>query len=159
MIQGLKQNWRQALVRWYDALRQASVHCWPRRQASVEGESGWFASRVISGGPVHVVEETDADVIISATFPRLAFTQVTLEMAGDRLLIQGKTPRRVPAVGTWHADTKSRYDVRIRSAVLPCPVDLTNARVIRKHDLVQITIPKKTEEPLPWGKGKGQGIG
>jgi HSP20 family molecular chaperone IbpA len=159
MMQDLKQNWRQALMRWYDILRQASVHGWPRRQASVQGEPGWFASQVISGGSVHTVEETEAEVIIIATFPRLALTQVTMEMAGDRLLIQGKTPRRVSPSDTWPTDTRGRYDVRIRSAVLPCAVDLTHARMIRKHDTVQITVPKKTEEPLQRGKGKEQGIG
>lgn len=159
MIQGLTSSWRQTLVHWYDALREAGRHCWPQRQAVVEGEASWLASRVISGGPVQAVEETKVDVIIHATFPRLAFTEVTMEMAGDRLLIQGKTPRKVPTAETRYANAKGKYELRICSAVLPCAVDLMHAKTSRKHDMVQITIPKKPPETLQRGTEKGQEIG
>jgi HSP20 family molecular chaperone IbpA len=105
------------------------------------------------------VEETEADVIIHATFPRLAYTQVTMEMAGDRLLVQGKTPRKVPTAESWYANAKGKYELRICSAVLPCTVDLMHAKMIRKHDMVQITIPKKPPETLQRATEKGQEIG
>ena len=95
-------------------------------------------------GPVHAVEETEAEVIILAAFSLLASTEVTMELAGDRLLIQGKSPcaSPKPGMGIGHPE-EGRYDMRIRSAVLPCAVDLARASVMRKNDMVRIILPKK----------------
>ena len=113
-----------------------------------QGEPGWLSSHVISGGPVHVVDETEAEVIIITTFPRLASTEVTMELAGDRLLIQGKIPGALSAPGADDDHAEGSHEILIRSAILPCAVDLRQASMVRKNDMVHITLPKKTLEHL-----------
>jgi HSP20 family molecular chaperone IbpA len=148
MIKCRTQSWRQVMVQWYNAIRQVGICYWPRRQVKIAGEQGWLSSRVISGGPVYAVEETEAEVIIITTFPRLASTEVTMELAGDRLLIQGKSPCASPEPEMDVSHTEGAHDVLIRSAVLPCAVDLTRASITRKNDMVRITLPKRTRGHL-----------
>jgi HSP20 family molecular chaperone IbpA len=156
MIKCRTRSWRQVLVQWFHALRQVGGHYWPR-QVKMQGEQGWLSSRVISGGPVHAVEETEAEVIILTTFPRLASTEVTIELAGDRLLIQGKSLCASSEPGRYAVHTEGSHDVRIRSTVLPCAVDLTRARVTRKNDMVRITLPKRARGPLHQVSGERPG--
>jgi HSP20 family molecular chaperone IbpA len=148
MIKCRTRRWYQVMVQWYDALWQGGMRCWPRRQVETTGEQGWLSSRIISGGPVHAVEETEAEVIIITTFPRLASTEVTMELAGDRLLIQGTSPGALlePRMDASH--TEGSHDVLIRSTVLPCAVDLTRASVTRQNGMVRITLPKEARGPL-----------
>ena len=141
------RTWYQVMAQWYNAMRQVGLRYWSRRRVTMT-KPGWLAYRVISGGPVHAVEETEAEVIIVTAFSPLASTEVTMELAGDRLLIQGKSPCASPAPGTDADHPEGSYDMRIRSAVLPCAVDLTRARVMRKNDMVRITLPKKTRGHL-----------
>jgi HSP20 family molecular chaperone IbpA len=143
MIKSRTRSWRQVVRQWYNTLRHVGDRYWPRRQAKRQGEQGWLSSQVISGGPVRAVEETEAEVIILTTFPRLAATEVTMELAGDRLLIQGKAPSVLPESGGYASYTDGKHDVLIRSAILPCAVDLTRASMTRKNDMVRITLPKK----------------
>jgi HSP20 family molecular chaperone IbpA len=157
MIKCRTRSWRQVLVQWYNALRQVGVRCWPRRQVKMKGGQGWLSSRVITGGPVRAVEETEAEVIIITTFPRLMSTEVTMELAGDRLLIQGKSPCASPEPGRYAAPTEGSHDVLIRSAVLPCAVNLTRASVTRKNDMVRIALPKKARGHLRRASGKRPG--
>lgn len=157
MIKNRTRSWRQVIVQWYNTLRQVGVRYWPRRQAKMQGEQDWLSSRVISGGPVRAVEETEAEVIILTTFPRLASTEVTMELAGDRLLIQGKTPSVLPESGRYASYTDGKHDVLIRSAVLPCAVDPTRASITRKNDMVRITLPKKARGYLHRVSGKRPG--
>ena len=142
------QTWYQVMAQWYDAIRQVGLRYWPRRRVTTMKKPGWLSYRVISGGPVHAVEETEAEVIIFAAFSSLASTEVTMELAGDRLLIQGKSPCISPAPGLDAVHPEGSYDMRIRSAVLPCAVDLTRARVMRKNDMVRIALPKKARGHL-----------
>lgn len=67
-----------------------------------------------------------------------------MELAGDRLLIQGKSPWALPQADPGVSCKEDNRDVLIRSAVLPCAVDLAQASVTRKNDILQITLPKKT---------------
>ena len=148
------RTWYQVMAQWYDAMRQVGLRYWSRRRVTTMKKPGWLSYRVISGGPVHAVEETEAEVIIFAAFSLLASTEVTMELAGDRLLIQGKSPcaSPKPGMGTGHPE-EGRYDIRIRSAVLPCAVDLARARVMRKNDMVRITLPKKARGHLKRMRG------
>jgi hypothetical protein len=142
MIKNHSQTWYQVMAQWYNAMRQAGLRYWSRRRVTMKKE-GWLSYRVISGGPVQAVEETEAEVIIFTTFSSLALTEVTMELASDRLLIQGKSPCASPDPGTDASYPAGSYDVRIRSAVLPCAVDLSRASIVRKNDMVRITLPKK----------------
>ena len=142
MAENYTRAWDQVMAQWYNAMRQVVLRYWPRRRVVMK-KQGWLSYRVISGGPVHAVEETEAEVIIFTAFSPLASTEVTMELAGDRLLIQGKSPCASSEPGTDASHLEGSYDMRIRSAVLPCAVDLTRARVMRKNDMMRITLPKK----------------
>jgi HSP20 family molecular chaperone IbpA len=147
MIKSHLQTWHQVMEQWYNAMRQVGHRCWFRRQITIQAP-GWLSYRVISGGPVHAVEETEAEVIICTAFSPLASTEVTMELAGDRLLIQGKSPCVSSEAGTHACRPEGSYDVLIRSAVLPCAVDLKRASMVRKNDTVRITLPKKARGHL-----------
>jgi hypothetical protein len=157
MIECPTRSWRQVMVQWYSALRQVGARYWPRQQAKIQGEQGWLSSRVISGGPVHAIEETEAEVIILTTFPLLASPEVTMELAGDRLLIQGKSPCASPEPGMDSSHTDGGHDILIRSAILPCAVDLRRSSVTWKNDTVRIMLPKKAGGHLPPVSGKKPG--
>jgi HSP20 family molecular chaperone IbpA len=141
MIESHSRTWYQVLSQWYNTLRQVGLRYWSRQRVTMK-KPGWLSYRVISGGPVHAVQETETEVIICTTFSSLASTEVTMELAGDRLLIQGKSPCVSPERGTGAAHPEGSYEMRIRSAILPCAVDLTRASVMRKNDMVRITLPK-----------------
>jgi HSP20 family molecular chaperone IbpA len=147
MIKNHSRTWYQVMAQWYNAMRQVGLRYWSRRRVTMK-KQGWLSYRVISGGPVHAVEETEAEVIIFTAFSPLALTEVSMELAGDRLLIQGKSPCAPPEPGTDASYPEGSYDMRIRSAVLPCAVDLTRASVMRKNDMVRITLPKKARGHL-----------
>jgi len=147
MIESHSRTWYQVLAQWYNTMRQVGLHYWSRRRVTMK-KPGWLSYRVISGGPVHAVEETETEVIIFTTFSPLASTEVTMELAGDRLLIQGKSPCGSPEPGTDAAHPEGSYDMRLRSAVLPCAVDLTRASITRKNDMMRITLPKKARGHL-----------
>jgi HSP20 family molecular chaperone IbpA len=147
MIKDRSRTWYQVVAEWYNAMRQVGLRYGLGRQRTVT-QHGWISSHVISGGPVQAVEETASEVIIIAAFPLLESTEVTLELAGDRLLIQGKSPCASQAPGADTSDTAGNYDVRIRSAILPCVVNLTRASMIQQHNIVRITLPKKVRGHL-----------
>jgi HSP20 family molecular chaperone IbpA len=147
MIESHSRTWYQLMAQWYNAIRQVGLRYWSRQRVTMK-KRGWLSYRVISGGPVHAVEETEAEVIVFTAFSPLASTEVTMELAGDRLLIQGKTPWVSPEPGPDDSHPEGSYDMRLRSAVLPCAVDLTRASVMRQNDMVRITLPKKARGHL-----------
>jgi HSP20 family molecular chaperone IbpA len=147
MTESRSRTWFQIIAQWYNAIRQVGLRYRSRRRVTMK-KPGWLSYRVISGGPVHAVEETEAEVIIFTAFSPLASTEVTMELAGDRLLIQGKSPCASPEPGTDAVHPEGCYDMRIRSAVLPCAVDLTRASMMRKNDMMRITLPKKARGHL-----------
>jgi HSP20 family molecular chaperone IbpA len=155
MEQCLTQSWRQLLERWYHALRRTVGRRWGYRRVPAEGEPGWFSSLMISGGPVRTVEETEADVIIITTFPQLVSAEVTLELAGDRLLIQGRSASESAAVDTCTPRMAGSYAIHVHSAILPCAVHLAQARIMQKNDTVQITLPKCSRGFIRSPDGKG----
>jgi hypothetical protein len=147
MIKSHLRTWHQVMEQCYNAMRQVGLRYWSRQRVTMKNR-GWLSYRVISGGPVHTVEETEAEVIIFIAFSPLASTEVTMELAGDRLLIQEKSPWASPEPGTGASYLEGLYDVRLRSAVLPCAVNLRRASVSQINDMVRIILPKKDRGQL-----------
>jgi HSP20 family molecular chaperone IbpA len=138
------QDWRQIVRQWHQALLHFFERWQYQEQSTEMNDPIWSSPFFISGGPVHTIKNDADNIIVTVALPGLEPTDITLALEKNRLLIRGKT-KRIPQ-GDDHVPhyTELNARTRIRSAVLPCAVDLDQATISRQKGLLQITLPKRS---------------
>ena len=137
-------DWRQPFRQWCSVLSHF-ITCWrPQKHPSQAHEPIWSSPSFISGGPVHTIKNDDDAITIIVALPGLAPTDIKLALEKNRLLIQGQTKRALESEDHIPSYAERNARIRVRSAILPCMVDIEQATITRQNGLLHIVLPKRT---------------
>jgi len=146
MAHRVPPDWRQMVEQWRHTLSRVWARWQPQQQElQQEDEPIWAPSLFIASCPVHTVTNDDDDIIVAVALPGVEPADITLTLEKNRLLIQGKAKRALQTEGRDPAYAERSACTCIRSAVLPCAVDLDQAYITRQNGLLQITLPKRAD--------------
>lgn len=93
------------------------------------------------------VEETETEVIVTASMPGYTKDEIEINVRNGTLHIQGVTEdEREERDATWHRRERRVGTVQ-RSILLPAPVDDERAEATLKDGVLKVTLPKTDMTP------------
>ena len=116
-----------------------------RMFAEVEGWPYEIMERI----PVPVdVEETDDQIVVTASMPGYTTEEIEINVRNGSLHIQGVTEdEREEKDATWHRKERRVGTVK-RSVLLPAVVDDERAEATLRDGVLQVTLPKRDPTPV-----------
>jgi len=123
-----------ALVR-FDPFR-LSLSRWP---------DFWEEFEPASSIPVDL-EETDDNVVITATVPGVTPEDLDITVTGDHVTVQYQTKKEIEKKGKKTYFAERYYGAFARTIQLPAAVDGTKAKTSFENGVLTLSLPKKEEE-------------
>ena len=155
----IPDSWRRSLVHLRDDIHDAVDRWWHQRHATDETTDSLPVRRVSADlveddpffrfpspfapqHPVMDIEETDAEVIVTAELPGLDKDDFTVDISGNQLRIRGEKKRSSEKKGHGYYYAERSYGAFARTVPLPCEIDADRATAISKHGTLRVTLPK-----------------
>jgi HSP20 family protein len=153
----IPENWRTAMAQLRDEIH-GIVERWLPRQPNgssthngnvpvrygeiVEESPFWTPSRFMVSNPMFDVDETDAEVIVTAELPGHDSEDFTVEITAERLVVRGEKQHETRRTGRGYTYSKRQYGAFAQALRLPCEVDPDKAKATYKHGVLRVTMPK-----------------
>ena len=134
------------------ALRAKAAHVLRGRWPSAPGghgsqtrEDAWFPCVIPSGLSGMDVAENADSIRVRAAIPGMDQKDIAVELRDGRLVIKGAR-KSAHETKKWHCRyTEYSYGSFLRSAPLPCAVEVKKSRAEYKHGVLTVTLPKARE--------------
>jgi len=99
--------------------------------------------------PVPVdMQETDDEVIVTATMPGIRMEDIEINLQGSTLTIRGESrEEREETTGTWHRRERKIGSVE-RRVLVPVAVDADRAEASLRDGVLRVRLPKQNPEPV-----------
>jgi HSP20 family protein len=155
----IPDNWRRSLVHLRDDIHDAVDRWWRQHHATDEESDALpmrrippdlvendpffrFPSSFALQHPVMDIEETDAEIIVTAKLPGLDKDDFTVEISGNRLHLRGEKKRSSAKKEHGYYYAERSYGAFARTVPLPYDIDADRATAVSKHGTLRITLPK-----------------
>lgn len=93
------------------------------------------------------VEETDGEIVVTASMPGYARDEIDINVRNGTLYIEGATEdEREEKEATWHRRERRVGTVK-RSILLPAAVDDERAEATLRDGVLRVTLPKRDQAP------------
>lgn len=135
------------LVRWEPfrdliSLRQAMDRLF--EESFIRPRVGWLAP--LGAGALAVdMYETDQDVVIKSSVPRVKAEDLDITITGDTLTIKGETKTEEKVEKANYIRQERRYGAFCRSLTLPTTIVAENAKAEFENGVLTLTLPKAEE--------------
>jgi HSP20 family protein len=135
--------WKEALTELRTDIHKAVDRWLPKwsNHGRIE-EERWLPTFLVEGGPVIDIDETEEEVMVVAEMPGLEKDDFTVEVAGNRLILQGEKKRTAADRGAGYYYAERSYGAFARLIALPCDVEADKAKAKYRNGVLRITFPK-----------------